>query len=615
MNGIVTSDRYVEACIDAGLLKAEEAEPVLRVAPRFDEADPHRLLGLALAAAAPSLGHAGALVGHEQRLLASRLPTADDGVHAPARSPLLENAVDAATSSGLVGRSTSDGHPFVIASSPDGPLLMMQRMAREEERLAEALSRLASLRPAPPEGLDATLVRLFGDASDGEQATAVRLAASRALTVVTGGPGTGKTFTVKRLLAALLVENEALAVRIAAPTGKAAARMAEALNEGDPLDVPPTVAERLRTMQGETLHRLIGLGASGVPWHGPGRPVAADVVVVDEASMVDLPLMRRTVEALPPSARLVLLGDPDQLPSVDMGRVLADVVASPALAPNRAALTRSFRFGHAPDIALAAACLMSTPVGSDEVPADAAGREALAVALLRGERHAANESDTLRVTRLHVKEDWNGRPTKAQLDALAEGYRTSFLPALANLGATPDAAGLRRLLDAFDGYRVLTLHRDWPCGVEAVDEALARRLGLGAGLHVHGRPVIITQNAYDVGLFNGDTGIVVRRSAGFEAVFPEGRTGIRAVPVDRLPAHEGALALTVHKSQGSQFGHVALVMAGRPSPLATREVVYTALTRAKDRFSWLGTGNELERALGNRLVRWSGLGPRLTSVD
>jgi exodeoxyribonuclease V alpha subunit len=253
-----------------------------------------------------------------------------------------------------------------------------------------------------------------------------------------------------------------------------------------------------------------------------------------------------------------------------------------------------------PEIKRAAAALKSRR----GTPSDEAARVREAVDVLTASTGAVGWVET--------PADWGGRLSGAGLDALAAPYRDHYLAALGRLPPVPDEAALRGVLKAFDSYRVLTLLRRGPAGVESVNGAIAERLGFSAGGRLeHGQPVLVTENSYDLDLFNGDVGIVLVLGGVAKAVFPKGGAGVRAVAVERLPRHEPAFAMTVHKAQGSQFGRVALVMSGRPTPVATREVVYTGLTRAKDAFSWMGTAAELEAALGRRLLRWSALADRL----
>jgi exodeoxyribonuclease V alpha subunit len=530
----------------------------------------------------------------------------------------------------------------------------------EQQRVATALMARAACEvpeAARITDLDATLARLFPsdtgtDGPDGEAARAVRLAATQRLALIVGGPGTGKTFSVTRLLAALM-EGCTLSVALAAPTGKAAARMREAIREAidataqPVLDVSDDVRARLQSLPATTLHRLVGVRPNGTVRHTAANPIPAQLVIVDEVSMVDLTMMRRLLEAVHPDARLVLLGDRDQLASVEAGCVLADLVppagreaSGPTtaaahgapLAANTQTFTRSRRFESAPDIALIAACLQSYATQHPDIPRDdPAAAHALAIEVFSGARHASRETEPdWRIERLAApdRSDRVAKPTAQQLTRLAapylEGYAATLIAALGDGPQVDDPQWQRELLAVFDRYRVLAVHRRGPLGVQQLEQALAKRIrdaidagrgdrahrrsiDLGEG-HWVGRPILITENAYDVGLMNGDVGIVLPLADGAAAVFPQETLGaVRAVALSRLPPHEGALAMTVHKSQGSQFDHVALVLAGRDSPIQTRELVYTGVTRAKQRLSWLGDLDELRIALARQVRRESGL--------
>jgi exodeoxyribonuclease V alpha subunit len=537
-------------------------------------------------------------------------------------------------------------------------------MYAEQRRVATALMARAS-REVPEQArvadLDAALARIFPaggtDGPDGEAARAVRLAATQRLALIVGGPGTGKTFSVTRLLAALLEGVAAPSVALAAPTGKAAARMREAIREatdtsaGSTLQVSDEIRARLQSLPATTLHRLVGMRPDGSVRHNADNPIPAQLVIVDEVSMVDLTMMRWLLEAVHPEARLVLLGDRDQLASVEAGCVLADLVpatgdgtgdttggatraaavsAAAPLAGNTRTFTRSRRFGSAPDIGLIAACLQSYATQHPDIPPDDPPVRKLdrALDVFAGEGHASAETrPDWRIERLGAPDRSVriAKPTAQQLARLAapyiEGYAAMLTDALGAPSGVDDPQWQRSLLDGFDRYRVLAVHRRGPLGVQPLEQELARRLraaldaapggrrgiDLGYG-HWIGRPVLITENAYDIGLMNGDVGIVLPLADGAAAVFPHETPGeVRRVALSRLPPHEGALAMTVHKSQGSQFEHVALVLAGRDSPIQTRELVYTGVTRAKQRLSWLGDLDELRTALARQVRRESGL--------
>jgi exodeoxyribonuclease V alpha subunit len=631
--------------LKAGVLDASDIHAIALTAPRFGEDDIERMLGLAFAARAPRVSHPGV----DLRTLRQHIVIETDE---PLPWPSDPDAWARRTlASPMVGSPDDLLKPFVAQprhSAPDAPLLLTRRMYVEQQRVAGAIAARAAHElsdAAHIDDLDATLARLFPssagtDGPDGEAARAVRLAATRALALIVGGPGTGKTFSVTRLLAALM-QGRALSVALAAPTGKAAARMREAIREATDvtaqpvLDVSDDVRARLQALPATTLHRLVGVRPDGSSRHTAANPIPAQLVIVDEVSMVDLTMMRRLVEAVHPDARLVLLGDRDQLASVEAGCVLADLVPATGTAPlagNTQTFTRSRRFESAPDIALIAACLQSYATRHPDLPSgDPPAALARAIEVFSGARHASQETQPeWRIERLGApdRSDRYAKPAAQQLTRLAapylEGYAEALIAALGDGQQVDDPQWQRELLAVFDRYRVLAVHRRGPLGVQQLEQALAKRIrdaidagrgdrahrrsiDLGEG-HWVGRPILITENAYDIGLMNGDVGIVLPLADGAAGVFPHETPGeVRCVALSRLPPHEGALAMTVHKSQGSQFDHVALVLAGRDSPIQTRELIYTGVTRAKQRLSWLGDLDELRIALARQVRRESGL--------
>lgn len=409
-------------------------------------------------------------------------------------------------------------------------------------------------------------------------------ACARSLKLITGGPGTGKTHGVVRMLATLAKDaharGRALRIALAAPTGKAAARLSESVRSQLPqLALADTIAATI-PREAFTLHRLLGLAPSGArPRFHRHAPLPFDVVVVDEVSMVDLPMMHALSEAVRQDAVLILLGDPDQLSAVEAGDVLGALVDAAREAPLRdchVSLTRSHRFG-----------------------ADSALGE-LARAIARGDSeealHACERSDDIRLAD-------NARASL--VETAAEAFRPM-------LDASDPAAALR----AARGFRLLTALRRGPSGCIALDRAIARRLQRALGVRAderwwRGRLVLITANRPELGLFNGDTGVVWPDAGNAMKVWFEGAEGVpRTFTPAALPPHEGAFALTVHKAQGSEFERVAMV-TGPDSAVLSRELLYTGVTRARSGIVIHSTPDTLRAGIGRRTLRMSGLADRL----
>ncbi|HEY6898779.1 MAG TPA: exodeoxyribonuclease V subunit alpha [Rhodocyclaceae bacterium] len=513
----------------------------------------------------------------------------------------------------------------------DGERLYLHRHWQAESAVAADLARRSEHPPTVDEAaLSAQLDRLFAGApaAAAGQRTAVAQAARSAVAVISGGPGTGKTTTLAALLAvaveqaslrlgsgrgtrastgsarteeegrapqnnavrpepvegrdtARLSMNAPLHILLAAPTGKAAARMEEAVRSAKsrlPLahEVAALIPDSART-----LHRLLGIRPDGSARHDRDHPLHTDLLVVDEASMVDLSLMARLLDALPETARLVLLGDRDQLASVEAGAVFADLCASAeaggVLAAGYGRLNHSFRFGGDGGIGRLARLLRE---------GDGEGTLHL---LLEGAPGLA----------------WHNHG-----EGLAQAALAGYGDYLAVLRSGADAAKLHRL---FAGFRLLAAHREGPAGIRRLNGMIEDALGISRRERWYpGRPVMVTVNDYGLGLFNGDIGITAADPASGELqVWFVGETGLRAVTPARLPAHETAWAMTVHKSQGSEFDRVLLVLPEQPSPLVTRELVYTAVTRAKQAVELRVTERVLRDACERRIARHSGLAQRL----
>ena len=458
--------------------------------------------------------------------------------------------------------------PMVFVDGPR-PLLYLRRAWKAEQQILASLAERLALPDTPmPANRVASLDALFGpaDPRHDAQRRACEVAATGRFTIITGGPGTGKTTTVARLLYLLAQDAQSrgspLSVQLAAPTGKAASRLSQSLGAqiaqlpgGAALGLPTTAV---------TLHRLLG-------WRGDSpaaapKAVEADVVVVDEASMIDLEMMARLLQSVPASARLILLGDKDQLASVEAGAVLAQLCARTDLAPRVVTLTYSHRFGADSGIGRWAALVNA---GDDAGIAEAwaalrdAGETAAPVSRMRGARLPSPQFEAV------LRAGW--ADWLAQLAVLRAG----------TMDCSDAEAG--QLLDAFAAFQVLTALREGPWGAGPLNEVIARSLGFPRLPWYAGRPVLVTQNDYGLRLMNGDVGLCLPRDGGLRVAFRESEGSLRWVPPSRLEAVDTVFAMTVHKSQGSEFGTVLLVLPDEPGPLLTRELLYTGITRARSR--------------------------------
>ena len=453
---------------------------------------------------------------------------------------------------------------------------------------------VASSPQAPPAPAAAT-TSAPGTAEVDMQRVAARTAATRRLCVISGGPGTGKTSTVVKILA-LLVEQRAkgndrpLRALLLAPTGKAAMRLSEAIQRAKSTLACSDAIRAAIPEEASTIHRALGSidGSSTRFRHDRLHPLRADVVLVDEASMVDLALMNRLVDAVPDTARLILLGDKDQLASVEAGAVLGELCGSASarrahdapLATSIVELTRSYRYA----------------MGS--------GIEALARAINAGDAAGA----------LAILDDARF-PDVERITPSSEGALSDALRAAALAGFRPylDESDPQAQLRALERFRILCSHRHGPYGVGAANadvEALLAAEGVierRAGATYRGRPIIVTRNDYQLQLFNGDVGVIVHQGDRRLAFFLAADGTPRLLSPARLPPHETVFAMTVHKSQGSEFDRVAVLLGDRSSPLLTRELLYTAVTRARRAVRLHATAEVLMDAIARPIERASGL--------
>jgi exodeoxyribonuclease V alpha subunit len=562
----------------AGLLTAADVHAASRICDLAGDDDPQ--VALAVAVTVRAARHGSVCVDLADLAMSEGTeelpwPDPEDWQAALAASPL--------TTAGVLRREDA--------------LLYLDRFWREEGQVRDdLLGRIGAPPPVVDEvALAATAGRLFPEGYD-EQRAAALAAARQWTTVLTGGPGTGKTTTVAGLLALLTVLRDAsslgssgtedpgpLRIALTAPTGKASARLQQAVEEAQAEDrFNDADRARLSGLSASTLHRLLGWtpGSRNRFRHHRRNKLPHDVVVVDETSMVSLTMMARLLEAVRPDARLILVGDADQLASVEAGAVLADLVQGLAgRAPGAVTgLRTTHRFGES--------------IG------------ALAESLRQG--------DADRVLALLTE----GEERVSLHDPVehAETLRVRLLEHALAVRAAALAGDADAALTAMDTHRLLCAHRDGPYGV-AHWNRLTERLLADHDQAVWqewyaGRPILVTANDYGLGLFNGDTGVVVREGDRLRGVIA-GVGNHLWLATARLGAVETLHAMTIHKSQGSQVGEVTLLLPPEDSPLLTRELFYTAVTRAKERVHVVGTPEAVVAAVERRAQRATGLAQRL----
>ncbi len=575
----VESDAILAVLNHTGVLAAADVHVTRTIAGLAEEDDEAVLLALALAVRGVRLGSSCVDLG-----------SVLDDLHLEAPAVEWPSFVDDLDGwwARVDASPLASGRDRVLVA--ERPLLHLVRYHALEVSLCRRLGQRLALRPPPVDraALDADLRRLFGDPGFAEQRAAAARAAHSWTTVLTGGPGSGKTTTIARLLAALASQHAAtghdrpLAVGLAAPTGKAAARMREAVAAAstDPVFTP---AERdwLRTLPAGTVHRLLGSRPDHRTAfrHHAGQKLPYDVVVVDETSMVSLLLMERLVQAVPSGCRLVLVGDAEQLASVEAGAVLRDVVEG--LGGDDSPVVTHLQQSHRFDGGIGA--LASAVVDGDadrvlDLLADGIDGVTL--------RHPDEVEDVV-----------SGRPAQ-QARAVARAAVEGDVPAA---------------LAALGEHRLLCAHRDGPYGVSHWNERLEREVRTfpdPARPWFVGRPVLVTRNDASLRVNNGDVGVTL--DDGHRLVVHLDST--TTVSSTRLSSVQSAYASTVHRSQGSEFDHVTLLLPEEDSLVLSRELLYTAITRARSSLTIVATPEVLRRAVERRTARASGVARRLAAI-
>lgn len=487
--------------------------------------------------------------------------------------------------------------------------LALYRYWHLEQRLAEQICRLKQqlIQPVVCEDYLDLL-------TDPHQQAALQMVARQSLSIITGGPGTGKTYTLARIIAVLSQAIPHIRVAMAAPTGKAAQRMQEALQNSfnDPkLLESGLVSEELRNQGTQTIHRLLGMGHSQTPRFNQKQPLPYDVIVVDEASMLDLNLATLLFEAVPESCRIILLGDANQLASVDVGAVLADLQQIQALADNRVQLQTSRRFAEGALIGQVAKFIQAQTHQQNHV--EVLQRFEVDIVQVSELKPILLQTDMPDVVQLEYLPEGNQLDLDSYYQKLMLGYQ-GYVQSLKNyLKEERSIEQAQNVVKAFDDYRILTAVRHGPFGLQQLNQYAQRWLQqqlsivtLG-GWYV-GRPVMMTYNDYQLGISNGDIGLCFEhrnQPQQFEVYFPSLNKWVAA---NRLPKSiQSAFALTIHKSQGSEFTHTAVVLDQAAKNLLSQELIYTAITRAKKVVSLLVHQEALLQAFTVRTTRKSGL--------
>ena len=498
--------------------------------------------------------------------------------------------------------------PFVYEDNR----LYLYRYWALEQSLAQQVARLKQ------QNIEAVDISAYPNLlTDEHQIQALSMVAKQALNIITGGPGTGKTYTLARIIAVLNQALPNIRIAMAAPTGKAAQRMKEALqNSLNDEKLQDLVTDDLKQLNPITIHRLLGLGTNYQPRFHAKQPLPYDVIVVDEASMLDLSLANMLLSAVPDQTRLILLGDADQLAAVDVGSVLADLQLVPALAENRVNLVTSRRFKEGALIGQMAEFIQAQqPTQNGTALLEKFAEQVVHPSEIKSVSLQSDMEDQIQLEYLpqHMSKQFDRTP---YYDKLMLGYQPYIEVLKSYLTADEPELWVPQVVKVFDDYRILAAIRHGALGLTQLNLHIEQRLLDALSLQMSkqgdwyvGRPVMMTYNDYQLGLSNGDIGICFKRSrdgqSQFEVYFPSLE---KWVPATRLPKSiETAFVLTIHKSQGSEFTHTAVVLDETAKDLLSKELLYTAITRAKKVVSLLADQDALVQSLTVKTMRKSGL--------
>lgn len=506
--------------------------------------------------------------------------------------------------------------PFVFCNHR----LYLYRYYALEQRLAQQVQRLSQQSVVNVDSIAyAALLQ------DSYQKQALELVAHRGLSLITGGPGTGKTYTLARIIAMLNHSIPNLRIAMAAPTGKAAQRMQEALKyafSDQDLIQKNLITTALELLQPVTLHRLLKIGRQGQAQFNQNQPLPYDVVVVDEASMLDLNLAAQLFEAIAINSRLILLGDANQLSSVDVGAVLNDLQYSQLLQEHCVELRKSRRFGSDAQIGRMAQFIQQQKQHPSEQVITQFEQQVVEASELENINLTTVERDIIQLQYIEIEEHTASDKIQTYLQSLWSGFQgyadalKQYLESESDADSDCNLVGTQQsVLKAFDDYRILTAMRYGQFGVVQLNDYMQAQLlahlmayTQAKGDWYIGRPVMMSENNYQLGLSNGDVGICFKHRQDptqFEVYFPSLAKWVLAT---RLPKHiQTAFAMTIHKSQGSEFTHTAVVLERAAERLLSQELIYTAITRAKKVVTLLVDQIAFAYALSYQTTRQSGL--------